>query len=135
MFNTSAGVLGSAAGTVQDAWSSGGPTFSNYVADISKGILIIIIGGLGCGMALSLVGAGDCRDSVSPKHGLWYGMPVLDVSRVVAGHTDVKSCNPCQPHASWLCAVNLGSSCSQLSEEHVQHLLPQHELAAVQSTL
>jgi hypothetical protein len=58
MLNTSAGVLSSAAGTVQDAWSSGGPTFSNYVADISKGILIIIIGGLGCGMGLSLVSGG-----------------------------------------------------------------------------
>ena len=54
MVNTTSGVLGSAVSTAQTTFS-GGSTFGNYVADISKGILIIVIGGLACGMGLSLV--------------------------------------------------------------------------------
>lgn len=54
MVNTTSGVLGSAVSTAQTTFSSGS-TFGNYVADISKGILIIVIGGLACGMGLSLV--------------------------------------------------------------------------------
>jgi hypothetical protein len=48
------GVLTSAASTVKSSFTSGG-SFGNYVADISKGILIIVIGGLAAGMVLSLV--------------------------------------------------------------------------------
>jgi len=55
MANTTSGVLGSAVSTAQAQWTSGGPLFSNYVADISKGILIVVIGGLACGMVMSLV--------------------------------------------------------------------------------
>jgi hypothetical protein len=54
MLNTSAGVLSGAASTVQSAFT-GDSGFGNYIADISKGILIIVIGGLACGMVLSLV--------------------------------------------------------------------------------
>jgi hypothetical protein len=55
MLDTNAtGVLASAASTVKSAFTSGG-SFGNYVADISKGILIIVIGGLAAGMVLSLV--------------------------------------------------------------------------------
>ena len=63
MINTTSGVLNSAVSTAQSQWSSGGPLFSNYVADISKGILIIVIGGLACGMVMSLVRllVGMCR--------------------------------------------------------------------------
>lgn len=55
MLNTTSGVLSSAVSAAQAQWTSGGPLFSNYVADISKGILIVIVGGLGGGMVLSLV--------------------------------------------------------------------------------
>lgn len=55
MLNTSSGVLGSAASTVKSSFTSGGSNFGNYIADISKGILIIVIGGLAAGMVLSLV--------------------------------------------------------------------------------
>jgi hypothetical protein len=57
VINTTSGVLGSAAAAAQDSWGSDGSLFSTYIADISKGVLIIVIGGLGCGMALSLVRA------------------------------------------------------------------------------
>lgn len=55
MVNTTSGAVKAVASTAQTTFSSGGSTFGNYVADISKGILIIVIGGLACGMALSLV--------------------------------------------------------------------------------
>jgi hypothetical protein len=55
MLNTTSSVLSSAVSTAQEQWTSGDPQFSNYVADISKGVVIIAIGGLGCGMAVSLV--------------------------------------------------------------------------------
>jgi hypothetical protein len=53
--NSTAGVLSAAASTAQDEWAAGGSLFGTYVADIIKGVLIIVIGGLGCGMVLSLV--------------------------------------------------------------------------------
>jgi hypothetical protein len=55
MLNTSAGVLSSSVSVARDQWTQTGPQFSTYIADISKGILIILVAGLGCGMLLSLV--------------------------------------------------------------------------------
>eukprot|EP00879_Flechtneria_rotunda_P020927 GHRR01022035.1.p1 GENE.GHRR01022035.1~~GHRR01022035.1.p1 ORF type:complete len:473 (+),score=147.31 GHRR01022035.1:32-1420(+) len=55
MLNTSAGVMSSAVSVAKDNWSSTGPAFSTYVADISKGVLIIVVGGLACGVVVSLV--------------------------------------------------------------------------------
>lgn len=56
------GVLASAASTVKSSFTSGG-SFGNYVADISKGILIIVIGGLAAGMVLSLVRRHSLREA------------------------------------------------------------------------
>lgn len=55
MMDTTSGVLQSATGTLKNAFSATGPQFSQHVADISKGVLIIVIGGLACGVLLSLV--------------------------------------------------------------------------------
>lgn len=55
VLSPSAGVLGSAVATARDAFSSRGAAFSTYIADISKGIAIILVGGLTCGVVLSLV--------------------------------------------------------------------------------
>jgi ABC-type uncharacterized transport system permease subunit len=55
MLDTSSGVMQSATGTLKNAWSATGPQFSQHIADISKGVLIIVVGGLACGVGLSLV--------------------------------------------------------------------------------
>ncbi len=55
MMNASEGVLSSAVTTAKSQWNSAGNQFSAYVADISKGILIIVVGGLVAGIVLSLV--------------------------------------------------------------------------------
>jgi hypothetical protein len=55
MLDTSSGVMQSATGTLKNTWSATGPQFSQHIADISKGVLIIVVGGLACGVGLSLV--------------------------------------------------------------------------------
>jgi hypothetical protein len=55
VLSPSAGVLKGAVATARDAFSSRGAAFSTYIADISKGIAIILVGGLTCGVVLSLV--------------------------------------------------------------------------------
>lgn len=73
MLNTSAGVLSSAAATLQTSFTSGDSNFGNYIADISKGILIIVIGGLACGMVLSLVSECSHRALLAAAAGLQDG--------------------------------------------------------------
>lgn len=108
MANTTSGVLSSAVSTAQAQWTSGGPLFSNYVADISKGILIVVIGGLACGMVMSLVrrlravgpvwsaqqacleapqGTSACRGTARHSTGRIY---ILHRYRRVAGHHNLK---------------------------------------------
>jgi hypothetical protein len=66
MLDTTSGVLQSATGTLKNAWSGTGPQFSQHIADISKGVLIIVIGGLAAGVILSLVSvAGACSNAAS----------------------------------------------------------------------
>jgi hypothetical protein len=55
VLNSSSGVAADAASVLKESWSSSAGTWSTYVADISKGILIIVIAGLGGGIVLSLV--------------------------------------------------------------------------------
>lgn len=55
MLDASSGVLGTATSTLKNQFTAQGPQFSTYIADISKGILIIVVGGLACGMVMSLV--------------------------------------------------------------------------------
>jgi hypothetical protein len=57
MLDITSGVLQSATGTLKTAWSATGPQFSQHIADISKGVLIIVVGGLAAGVLLSLVSA------------------------------------------------------------------------------
>lgn len=72
MLSPSAGVLGSAVATARDAFSSRGAAFSTYIADISKGIAIILVGGLTCGVVLSLVRPCGCEGG-----GGWRGVACI----------------------------------------------------------
>ncbi|GBF99304.1 choline transporter-like [Raphidocelis subcapitata] len=53
--NATAGAASGAAGALASEASGARALFSNYIADISKGILIVVIGGLAAGVVLSLV--------------------------------------------------------------------------------
>jgi hypothetical protein len=54
--NASAGIAAGAAGSLASDYGSVGHQLSVYIADITKGILIVVAAGLGAGMVLSLVG-------------------------------------------------------------------------------
>lgn len=78
VLNASATVAASAAGTLASQYSSAGSQLATYIADISKGILIVLVGGLGGGIVLSLVsgepgegewGEGKARDRDKGKEG------------------------------------------------------------------
>lgn len=53
--NKSAGVAASAAGSFASDYASAGGQLATYIADISKGLLIVAVAGLGAGIVLSLV--------------------------------------------------------------------------------
>lgn len=55
MVDTGSDVLSNVTSTVKDQFTATAPQFTSYIADISKGILIIVVGGLACGVVLSLV--------------------------------------------------------------------------------
>jgi ABC-type uncharacterized transport system permease subunit len=69
MLDTTSGVMQSATGTLKNAWSATGPQFSQHIADISKGVLIIVVGGLACGVGLSLVRSSTVVVAVSCRGG------------------------------------------------------------------
>lgn len=65
--------MSSAVSVAKDQWSAQGSQFTSYVADISKGVLIIVVGGLAVGVCMSLVSrlvvsGGRCDHSVSYLH-------------------------------------------------------------------
>lgn len=55
MVDTGSDVFSNITSTVKDQFTATAPQFTSYIADISKGILIIVVGGLACGVVLSLV--------------------------------------------------------------------------------
>ncbi|KAF8064488.1 CHER1 [Scenedesmus sp. PABB004] len=54
LLDATSGVGAGAASLLRERWGAAGPRFGTYVADISKGVLIVVAGGLGCGVAMSL---------------------------------------------------------------------------------
>lgn len=59
--NGTAGAAAGAAGSLAGSYAGAGAQLGAYVADISKGILIIAAAGLGAGIVLSLVRARPSR--------------------------------------------------------------------------
>lgn len=84
--NTSAGVAASAAGAFASDYAGAGNQLATYIADISKGILIVAAAGLGAGIVLSLVGA--CRVYARASQGLGFRVQGLGLSA-----------NPCEAPA------------------------------------
>jgi len=58
--NKTAGIASSAASSLATDYSSAGNQLAVYVADISKGILIVVVGGLAAGIGFSLVSGWGC---------------------------------------------------------------------------